>query len=69
MACAWPLASPTPVSAAKASRASSAIGGRSHWPAGGSAADMASVACQRAANLSATASQAFLDPPVRKVSF
>lgn len=66
--CVCPRARPTLASAAKATRASTVTDGRSHLPAGGSAADTGSVACQRAASPCVTVSQGTPDPPVTKVS-
>lgn len=68
MGCVCPRARPTLASAAKATRASTVTDGRSRLPAGGSAADTGSVACQRAASPCVTVSQGTPDPPVTKVS-
>lgn len=68
MGCVCPRARPTLASAAKATRASTVTDGRSRLPAGGSAADTGSVACQRVASPCVTVSQGTPDPPVTKVS-
>lgn len=59
--------SPTAVSAAKATRVSTAIDGRSLQPAEGCAVDTGSVACQKEESLSASVSQDTPDPPVKQV--
>lgn len=59
--------SPTVASATKATRVSTAIDGRGLWPAGGSAADMGSVAFLRVVSPSATVSQATPDRPATQV--
>lgn len=69
MVCVCQRVSPTAASAAKATRVSTVIDGRSLWPAGGSAVDMGSVECQRVASPSATVSQGTPDLPVTQVKW
>lgn len=67
--CACRRVRPTAAGAVKATRVSTAIDGRSLRPAGGSAADTGSVACQRQESPSATVSHGTPDLPVTQVKW
>lgn len=69
MVCACERVSRTAASAATATTVSTVIDGRSLRPAGGSAADVGSVACQRPVSPSATVSQGTPDLPATQVKW
>ena len=68
-ACVCRRVSPTAASAAKVTRVSSVIDGRSLQPAGGSAVGTESVACQSQESPSASVSQGTPDLPATPVTW